>query len=69
MTGVASRFNGWIFDADGGTRAFRYATTDGESRTYGTPAIATDCIPAVETAGYYCLMPTASALRNFRKLN
>jgi len=35
----------------------------------GTLSIVAADIPAIEMAGYLCLMPTASALRSLRKLN
>ena len=60
LTGVASHFNGWVREEEG-QRAFRYATiSGGMSRTYGTPVAPTIGAPAIEMAGYLCLMPTAS---------
>ena len=61
ITEVASHFNGWVKEVEG-KRAFRYATiSGGMSRTYGTPASANIGAPAIEMAGYHCLMPTASS--------
>ena len=59
MTMVASRFNGWD-GSDKEKRAFRYAT----SYSYRVPTaryLLNATIPAVKTAGYHYLMPTASA--------
>ena len=59
LTEVASRFNGWYSEPKR-MRAFRYATSN-HCRVPTARTCLTTKIPAVETAGYPCLMPTASA--------
>ena len=64
MTGVASRFNGWD-KGDGGMRAVGTRPATASCRVpKSTLSIVAADIPAIEMAGYLCLMPTASALRN-----
>ena len=59
--------NGWYSEVQGG-RAFRYATRHLLLRTYGMPATH-HYLPAIEMAGYHCLMPTASAVQSLQNLN
>ena len=58
VTMVASRFNGWYI-ADRKKRAFRYATSN-PCRVPTARYPLTSSLPAIEMAGYHCLMPTAS---------
>ena len=58
VTRVASRFNGW-YKAARKKRAFRYATSN-PCRVPTARYPLTSSLPAVETAGDHCLMPTAS---------
>ena len=58
VTMVASRFNGWYI-ADRKKRAFRYATLN-PCRVPTARYPSTSLLPAIEMAGYHCLMPTAS---------
>ncbi|MBQ3630169.1 MAG: hypothetical protein II949_02920 [Prevotella sp.] len=73
LTTVASRFNGWC-NGGAGKRAFRYATSNATPMCCGrvpkgTLTTADAFTPAIEMAGYPCLMPTVSAVKNFRNLN
>ena len=58
VTMVASRFNGWYIAARK-KRAFRYATSN-PCRVPTARYTSTSSLPAIEMAGYHCLMPTAS---------
>ena len=58
VTMVASRFNGW-YKAAIKKRAFRYATSN-PCRVPTARYPLTSSLPAIEMAGYHCLMPTAS---------
>ena len=58
VTMVASRFNGW-YKAARKKRAFRYATLN-PCRVPTARYPLTSSLPAIEMAGYHCLMPTAS---------
>ena len=58
VTMVASRFNGW-YKAARKRRAFRYATSN-PCRVPTARYPSTSSLPAIEMAGYHCLMPTAS---------
>ena len=55
---AASRFNGWYIAARK-KRAFRYATSN-PCRVPTARYPLTSSLPAIEMAGYHCLMPTAS---------
>ena len=48
-------------------RAFRYATSN-PCRVPTARYPLTSSLPAIEMAGYYCLMPTASILRTALKI-
>ena len=58
VTMVASRFNGW-YKAARKKRAFRYATLN-PCRVPTARYPLTSSLPAIEMAGYHCLMPMAS---------
>ena len=58
VTMVASRFNGW-YKAARKKRAFRYATSN-PCRVPTARYPSTSSLPAIEMAGYHCLMPMAS---------
>ena len=58
VTMVASRFNGW-YKAVRKKRAFRYATSN-PCRVPTARYLLTFSLPAIEMAGYHCLMPMAS---------
>ena len=58
VTRVASHFNGW-YKAARKKRAFRYATSN-PCRVPTARYPSTSSLPAIEMAGYHCLMPTAS---------
>ena len=69
MTLVACHFNGWCMVLQG-KRAVGTRLANAFCRVpKGTLCTAADDIPAIEMAGYPCLMPMASALRSLLNLN
>ena len=68
MTMVASRFNGWNNETVEDKRAFRYATRTAYCRVPKGTLAAHRHLPAIEMAGYHCLMPTASTAAPFGRI-